>query len=123
MIHSDYILYRNDCVSRGGGVFIAVHTSIPSSLVCAPPDLEIVAIKLSSSDIILCTVYIPPVCNESYLLSIIQHLSELICSHHNCIIVGDFTSRIFIGHLSPVLLIFLTTYVTLSLIITSLSMY
>ena len=87
VLSSDYVLYRNDRVSRGGGVFIAVHTSIPSSLVCAPPNLEIVTVMLSSSSLILCTVYIPPTCGESYLLSVIEYLSDLVSSNKNCIIV------------------------------------
>ena len=90
VLSSDYVLYRNDRVSRGGGVFIAVHTSIPSSLVCAPPNLEIVTVMLSSSSLILCTVYIPPACGESYLFSVIEYLSDLVSSNKNCIIVGDF---------------------------------
>jgi hypothetical protein len=36
------------------------------------------------------TVYIPPNCSESYLHSVIQYLSELVCSYSQCIIVGDF---------------------------------
>ena len=90
IISSDYVLYRNDRASRGGGVFIAVHNSIPSSLICAPSDLEIVCISLSSSHIILCTVYIPPACGEDYLLSVINHLSDIVSSNKKCIIVGDF---------------------------------
>ena len=62
ILHSNYVLYRNDRVSRGGGVLIAVHNSILSSLVCTPSDFEIVSIKISSSNLILCTVYIPPNC-------------------------------------------------------------
>jgi exonuclease III len=90
VLHSDYVLYRNDRLSRGGGVFIAVHSSIPSSPVCTPTDCEIVSIRLLSSNLILCTVYIPPNCSESYLLSVIQYLSELVCSYTKCIILGDF---------------------------------
>ena len=44
VIFSDFVLYRNDWESRGGGVFIAVHNSIPSSLVSAPPNLEIISL-------------------------------------------------------------------------------
>ena len=86
ILHSNYVLYRNDRVSRGGGVLIAVHNSIPSSLVCTPSDFEIVSMKISSSNLI----YIPPNCSESYLLSVIHYLSELVCSYDKCIIVGDF---------------------------------
>ena len=43
VIFSDYVLYRNNRESWGGGIFIAVHNSISSSLVSAPTDLEIVS--------------------------------------------------------------------------------
>ena len=65
----DYVLNRE---SRGGGVFIAVHNSIPSSLVSAPPHLEIVSIILSS--FVLCNVYIPPSCSEDYFFTVITDL-------------------------------------------------
>ena len=67
----DFILYRKDRPSRGGGVLIAVHVSIPSSLLSSP-------------------VYIPPNSCESYLLSLLNYLSDLLYSHSKCIIVGDF---------------------------------
>ena len=88
VMFSDFVLYCNDQESQGGGVFIAVHNSIPSSLVSAPPDLEIVSIILSS--FVLFTVYIPPNCSEDYFFSVIDYLSELVNSNNKCIIAGDF---------------------------------
>ena len=84
VIFSDFVLYRNDRESQGGGVFIAVHNSIPSSLVNVPPNLEIVSIILSS--FVLCTVYIPPNCSEDYFISVIDYLSELVNSNNNVLL-------------------------------------
>ena len=75
------------------GAVVSSLLSTPQSLVLLfvpPPNLEIVTVMLSSSSLILCTVYIPPACGESYLLSVIEYLSDLVSSNKNCIIVGDF---------------------------------
>jgi len=88
----DFIVYRKDRASRGGGVLVAVHDSIPSLLLSSPSDIEVVSVKLSVNnyDFILCTVYVPPHSSESYVFSVIQYLSDIVCSFSNCIIVGDF---------------------------------
>ena len=85
-----FVVYRKDRPSRGGGVLIAVHDSIPSLLLSSPLDLEVVSVKLCNQDLILCTVYVPPCSSEFYMLSVIQYLSGIVCSYSNCIIVGDF---------------------------------
>ena len=85
----DFIVYRKDRPSRGGGVLVAVHDSIPSLLLSSPSDLEIVSIK-HNYDYISCAVYIPPHSSESYVFSVVQYLSDIVCSFSNCIIVGDF---------------------------------
>ena len=88
----DFVIYRTDRPSRGGGVLIAVHDSIFSLSVPSPSNLEIVSVKLcvNNLDFILCTVYVPPNSSESYVLSVLHYLSNLVCSYSNCIIVGDF---------------------------------
>ena len=88
ILHSNYILYRNDCES--GGVLIAVHDSIPSSLFSSPSDLEIVCVEFPSFNSILCTVYVPPNSNESYFCSVTSPVSDLVTNNNCCIIVGDF---------------------------------
>ena len=85
----DFIVYRQDRASRGGGVLVAVHDSIPSLLLSSPSDLEIVSVKLSVHNYALCAVYVPPHSRESYVVWI-QYLSDIVCSFSNCIIVGDF---------------------------------
>lgn len=46
-------------------------------------------VKFPSINSILCTVYIPPNCSDSYFFLLIDFLSDLITNNH-CIIVGDF---------------------------------
>ena len=87
----DYTLYRKDRLSRGGGVLVAVNCSIPSSLLPSPPDLEVASVKCGlNTELILCTVYVPPNSSESYLTSLFTYLSDLTCSPNQCLIVGDF---------------------------------
>ena len=70
-------------------MLVAVHDSILSLLLSSP---EIVSVKLSvhNYNFILCTVYVPPHSSESYVFSVVQYLSDIVCSFSNCIIVGDF---------------------------------
>ena len=46
ILPSNFVLYRSDRPSRGGGVLIAVHESIYSALVSSPFDLEVVSVRL-----------------------------------------------------------------------------
>ena len=92
ILPTDYILYRRDRPSRGGGVMIAVRSSIFSSLILSPPDLEVVCIKIGlGSDIfVICCVYVPPDSSPSYVFSLTHFLSEITSSFSKCIFVGDF---------------------------------
>ena len=90
IISSDYLLYHKDRVSRGGGVVVAVHNSIQSYQIPTPLNLEILTIKFPSCDLMSCTVYIAPNFCNSYLVSVINYLSDIISAHDKCIIVGDF---------------------------------
>ena len=66
ILPSDFLLYRKDRPSRGGGVLVAVNKSIYSSQLPSPPDLEIVSIMLSLDlEFILCSVYVPPNSSET----------------------------------------------------------
>ena len=47
ILPSGFVLYRCDRPSRGGGVLIAVHKSLPSTLIPSPYDLEVVVVKLT----------------------------------------------------------------------------
>ena len=77
----DFVLYRKDRPSRGGGVLIAIKSSFHSSLILSPPDVEVISVKLGSyQDFILCSVYV----------SLLSCLTDLVSSFEQCICVGDF---------------------------------
>ena len=73
ILTENYTLYRNDRNSSGGGVLVAVNDSIPSSLVYSPSNLKIVCVQIElTSPFHLCTVYVPPNSDLSYLESVID---------------------------------------------------
>ena len=91
ILPSDYILYRKDRPSRGGGVLIAVKDSIPSFSVSSPPDLEIVSVRLGqTNDHVICCVYVSPDASLSYVSCLVHYLTDLTSSFNKCTILGDF---------------------------------
>jgi len=42
VVPSDYVLFRKDRPSRGGGVLLAIKNDIPCQLVASPNNIEIV---------------------------------------------------------------------------------
>ena len=91
ILPSDYVLYRKDRPSRGGGVLVAVKDFIPSFSISSPPDLEIVSVKLGQSDdLVICCVYVPPDAPLSYVSSLVYYLTDLTSSFRKCTFVGDF---------------------------------
>ena len=50
--------YRKDRPTRGGGVLIAVKSSVPSSSVPSPPDIEVISVEIGTNhDSVLCFMY------------------------------------------------------------------
>ena len=91
ILPSDFVLYRKDRASRGGGVLVAVKKSLSSSVFSSPLELEVVTVKLGSKqECILCCVYVPPNSSETYLSSLLTYLTDLQFSFKRCIFVGDF---------------------------------
>ena len=87
----NYVLYRKDRPSRGGGVLVATRQSVISSIIPSPSDLEIVSIKIGlHNDLALCCVYVPPESSSSYISLLIHFLTHLVSSFSKCIILGDF---------------------------------
>ena len=77
--------------SCGGGVLIAVHKSLPSTLISSPSDLEVVVVKLClDNDFVICCVYDPADYASLYISSLINYLSIIVSSFNKCVIVGDF---------------------------------
>ena len=48
ILPSDFTVYRRDRLSRGGGVLLAVHSSLSSSCFDSPPDLEAVCATVAN---------------------------------------------------------------------------
>ena len=84
-------LFRKDRSSgRGGGVFLAVHKSIPCKPVPSPHSLEVVSIEIPiPCKLIMCLIYIPPNAPQSYFQLLIQFLSALV-KDSKVIFLGDF---------------------------------
>ncbi len=85
----DYSIFRKDRNSRGGGVLLAIHKSIPTNLIPSPPNLEIIVVELIQAKCIVCSVYLPPTVNLSTFTDTLSFLSHL-ASDQNILIIGDF---------------------------------
>ena len=86
--YSNFVLYRSDRPSRGGGVLIAIHESMHSTLISSPSDLEVVSVRLGlDNHLVVCCVYVPPDSTVLYVSSLVNYLTEIVSK---CIIVGDF---------------------------------
>ena len=56
ILSNDFILYRKDRPTRGGGVLIAVKSCVHRSLVPSPPDIEVVSIEVGTNHyFVLCS--------------------------------------------------------------------
>ena len=70
ILPDNFILYRKDRPSRGGGVLIAVTSSYHSVALLSPSDLEVVTVKLGlDHELVICCVYV------SYMLCLCSTLS------------------------------------------------
>ena len=86
----NYAICRNDRSSRGGGVLLAIHNSVPFRQIEITNDLEIVAIEiLTNNPICFCVVYIPPSATASYHETLLIYLENIFVKY-NTIVVGDF---------------------------------
>ena len=90
IIPPNFLIFRKDRPSRGGGVFIAVQKSIPSKLIPSPDSLEVVAVEIQlPNPIVLCAVYLPPSASASSVSSTLHFLSTIV-NQYNAILLGDF---------------------------------
>ena len=85
----DYCIYRKDRSTRGGGVLIAVHNSIPSRIIDSPTEMELVAILLLNLNLFVCVVYVPPSIGLSLFKNILCFLESLAITN-SILIMGDF---------------------------------
>ena len=62
IIPADFSLYRKDRnESRGGGVFLAVHQSIPSRVIPSPSSIEVVSVQINiPHPLVICVCHLTP---------------------------------------------------------------
>ena len=75
----------------GGGILLAVSSVIPSRLVCAATDVELIIVQIMlQKPIYLCCVYLPPPPNSGSVLTVFRYLSSFV--HGDCplILLGDY---------------------------------
>ena len=81
ILPSNFVLYHCGRASRSGRVLIAVHKSIPSTLIFSPSDLEIVAVRFClNNHFVICCVYVPPDASILYISSLFNYLTEIVSS-------------------------------------------
>ena len=92
ILPTNYMIYRRDRESCGGGVLIAVINAIPSKLISIQLLTETISIELDLSPKLLVTcLYIPPNCSDSYQQEVLNCLSSL-NTDSNTILLGDFNT-------------------------------
>ena len=93
VLPSHYNIYRCDHSSRGGGVLLAIHSYLPSSLLNSPSDLEVVCVLITvSRPVLFCLVYVPPHADFLYYSKLIVFFDSILCLGHFVIILGDFNA-------------------------------
>ncbi len=89
ILPQDYFIYRNDRNSRGGGVLLAIHNSLPSRLINSPPDLEVICVSLIHINLTVCVVYVPPSVPTQVFHDTLRYLTKIV-SLGPTVILGDF---------------------------------
>ena len=92
ILPTNYILFRKDRPSQGGGILIAVNNKFPCHVIASPEDLEVICIKLDlNNPITICVIYIPPNSLTAYYDKLFDFLLNLHGASDELIIIGDFT--------------------------------
>ena len=87
ILPSGYTIYRCDrsCLV-GGGILLAVSSVIPSWLICAATDVELIIVQIMlQKPKYLCCVYLPPPPNSDLVLAVFRYLSSFV--HGDCLLV------------------------------------
>ena len=91
IIPNGFTIFRSDRASRGGGVLICTSHNTPSRLVKSHESIDMVTIEiLTSPNIFIWCVYVPPGCSVPYFQSVLQALDDLACLGVRLIVLGDF---------------------------------
>lgn len=80
LLPSDYIVYRLDRESRGGGVAIFAKSALNTSLFVNDGSIEGISIVLSPNLLITC-IYVPPNCSDAYHSSMLRFMQNLTSMH------------------------------------------
>ena len=76
ILPTNYKIYRNDCGSRGGELFLQYQTLLLVKFSPPPTDIEMLSVKAElSQSTIICVVYLPPLPTLSQIESLSYHLS------------------------------------------------
>ena len=90
LLPQGYTVYREDRDFGGGGVFLALSCGLASVRVPSPPGVECVIVRVfSSKPFLLCVVYVPPNCQDSYLSPLLSLLFSL-SQTEEILLLGDF---------------------------------
>lgn len=85
-----YTIFRKDRRSRGGGVLIAVKSSIAATQLQSPESLEVISIELAEHvPFVIAGVYLPPNADEDYRSELIAYL-RLLAKRDHLLVLGDF---------------------------------
>ena len=90
---NNFIIYRCDRSSRGGGVLIAVKDTIPNLLLPTPTsNLKVLTVQIGIErpPLILCLAYIPPNAAAHTCEPLLTHLYDLGSRYNSLLILGNF---------------------------------
>ena len=91
ILPTEYIIYRKDRGSRGGGVMLAIKNCLPSCELQSPPNLELITVSIYlNRTITCCMVYVPPNATAEYHAELVNYLATITSSPSPVLIFGDF---------------------------------
>lgn len=91
ILSTNYVIYRADQDTRGGGMMLAIHESLQSKLLTSPSNLEILTVQVfcGATAVTMCVVSTPPNRDAAYCDDLLVYL-KFISQSGNTIILGDF---------------------------------
>ena len=91
LLPSNFNIVRIDRATRGGGVIVAIHDSVPFCVVSSPSNLKILTVKIDLKTLItLCVVYLPPLSTPSYHSDLLSYFDQLLTPNKKTVILADF---------------------------------
>jgi len=87
ILPSCYTVLRKDRDSRGGGVLLALKSSLTTVQLPSPSDLEVVSAEIDSN-LLVCLIYRPPNSTDQYNSMLLTYLNSL-DGTKNIVLMGD----------------------------------